>query len=103
MNTIMPTARHAAGPPGERVARIEQCLRDALGPCELLVQDQSAAHAGHPGAAGGKGHFSVRIVSDRFRGLSVLQRHRLVNQALASLWDSELHAMSISALTADEQ
>lgn len=87
----------------ERVARIEQCLRAALAPCELTVQDHSAAHAGHAGAASGKGHFSVRVVSDRFTGLSVLQRHRLVNDALASLWASDLHALSIHALTSDER
>jgi len=85
-----------------RVARIEHCLREALQPVELTVRDDSAAHAGHAGAASGKGHFRVRIVSERFAGLSVLQRHRLVNQALAPLWDSDLHAVSISAFTSDE-
>ncbi|HEX4050755.1 MAG TPA: BolA/IbaG family iron-sulfur metabolism protein [Steroidobacteraceae bacterium] len=91
-----------SSPGSGRLARIEQCLRDALQPSELQVQDHSAAHAGHAGAASGKGHFSARIVSERFTGLSVLQRHRLVNQALTALWDSDLHAMSITALTSDE-
>jgi BolA protein len=85
-----------------RVARIEQRLREALQPQQLQVQDDSAAHAGHAGAATGKGHFRVRIVSERFAGLTALQRHRLVNQALAALWDSDLHALSISALTSEE-
>jgi len=92
----------AAAAAGDRVARIEQCLRTALQPAQLQVRDDSAAHAGHAGAAGGKGHFRVRIVSERFAGLSAVQRHRLVNQALAPLWDGELHAVSISALTSDE-
>jgi BolA protein len=95
-------ARHTGSLSGERVARIEHCLREALQPSELQVHDDSAAHAGHAGAASGKGHFRVRIVSERFAGLSILQRHRLVNQALAGLWDSDLHALSISAVTADE-
>lgn len=86
----------------DRVTRIEQCLRQALQPEQLQIQDDSAAHAGHAGAAGGKGHFRVRIVSERFAGLSAVQRHRLVNQALAALWDSDLHALSISAFTLDE-
>ena len=88
-------------PPG-RVALIEQCLRQALHPEQLQIQDDSAAHAGHAGAASGKGHFRVRIVSERFAGLSTLQRHRLVNQALSPLWDSDLHAVSILAKTSDE-
>jgi BolA protein len=97
-----PAARYTGSPAAERVARIEQCLRAALQPSELQVHDDSAAHAGHAGAAGGRGHFRVRIVSERFAGLSALQRHRLVNQALAGLWDSDLHALSISALTLNE-
>lgn len=84
------------------MGRITQCLREALQPQQLYVQDDSAAHAGHAGAATGKGHFRVQIVSERFAGLNVLQRHRLVNQALAGLWDSDLHAVSIEARTPDE-
>lgn len=102
MSPTAPLPSHEAPAATDRVARIEQCLREALQPEQLQVRDDSAAHAGHAGAAGGKGHFRVRIVSERFAGLSALQRHRLVNQALATLWDSDLHALSISALTAEE-
>ena len=96
------TSSSAGAGAADRVARIEQCLQHALQPQQLQVHDDSAAHAGHAGAAGGKGHFRVRIVSERFAGLSALQRHRLVNEALAPLWDSDLHAVSISAFTLDE-
>jgi BolA protein len=98
-----PGGAPASGAQGaERLARIEQCLRAALQPQQIQVLDDSAAHAGHAGAAGGKGHFRVRIVSERFAGLSTLQRHRLVNQALSPLWDTDLHAVSIVAKTSDE-
>jgi BolA family transcriptional regulator, general stress-responsive regulator len=85
----------------ERLVRIERHLREALQPEQLQVLDDSAAHAGHTGN-GGKGHFRVRIVSECFTGLTALQRHRLVNQALAALWNSDLHAVSITALTSRE-
>ena len=84
-----------------RAHRMEHLLQQALRPTQLQIQDDSAAHAGHR-SAGGRGHFRVRIVSDRFAGLTALQRHRLVNEALAPLWDSELHAVSVTALTIDE-
>jgi BolA protein len=105
MTTVGPRSGGAApagAGAGDRLARIEQCLRQALQPEQLQVQDDSAAHAGHAGAATGKGHFRVRIVSERFAGLNALQRHRLVNQALEPLWDGDLHAVSISALTLSE-
>jgi BolA protein len=93
----------AAGRPrsSATAARIEQLLREQLAPLQLELRDDSAAHAGHR-SAGGKGHFRLRIVSTRFAGLSVLQRHRLVNEALAPLWDTELHAISVAASTPDE-
>ena len=83
------------------VVKIEQALRGALQPEQLEVIDDSAAHVGHADT-GGRGHFRVRLVSTRFAGLSPLQRHRLVNDVLAPLWQSDLHAVSITALSPDE-
>jgi BolA family transcriptional regulator, general stress-responsive regulator len=67
----------------------------------LDVLDDSAAHAGHAGAQGGAGHFRVRIVSERFRGLSMLARHRLVYAAVQSMMPAEIHALSIDASAPD--
>lgn len=85
----------------QRTVAIERLLQAAFQPQQLQVVDDSHAHAGHR-AAMGKGHFRVRVVSTRFAGLTALQRHRLVNEALAPLWQSELHAVSLAALTPDE-
>ena len=87
----------------ERVALIEQHLRRALAPEHVDIVDDSAAHAGHPGARGGGGHFNVVIVSESFAGKSRLQRHRLVYSALADLMQKDIHALSIKALTPDER
>jgi BolA protein len=87
--------------PARTVGLIEQALREQLQPERLDVLDDSAAHAGHADT-GGRGHFRVRIVSTRFAGLGAVQRHRLVNAVLAPLWESDLHAVSITALSPDE-
>jgi BolA protein len=76
---------------------VEAALRQALAPTELAVSDDSAAHAGHAGAAEGS-HFSVRIRSARFAGLSRVARHRLVYAALGTLMQSGIHALAIEAL-----
>ena len=80
-----------------RGAKIEQMLTAALAPLHLEVRDDSHKHAGHAGAAGGAGHFSVRILSEKFRGLPVLARHRLVYEALRPLIPAEVHALGIEA------
>jgi BolA family transcriptional regulator, general stress-responsive regulator len=75
---------------------IDAALAAALQPTQLEVQDDSHLHAGHAGAREGR-HFSVRVVSERFNGLSRLARHRLVYDAVASLIPRGIHAMAIDA------
>ncbi len=74
----------------------------ALEPETYTLDDDSAAHRGHAGAASGGGHFSLTIVSPKFRNLSTLARHRLVYEAMGDLMQREIHALSISALTPEE-
>ncbi len=85
-----------------RVAAIRSLLQAALAPSGLAVEDDSHHHAGHAGAAGGAGHFTVRIVSERFAGLPLLARHRLVYQSVAPLMSTEIHALAIVAQTPAE-
>lgn len=85
-----------------RVEAIRTQLRDALHPNQIEVLDDSHLHAGHAGARDGKGHFRVRIVSEEFRGLRALQRHQLVYRSLGDMMQTDIHALSITALTPDE-
>ena len=87
----------------ERVALIKQRLSAALAPESLDILDESHLHRGHAGAAGGGGHFKVRITSSRFAEQSALQRHRQVYAALADLMPQQIHALSIEAHTPEEQ
>lgn len=75
---------------------MHQRLTAALAPCEVQVQDDSHLHAGHAGAREGR-HFTVRIRSERFAGLSRLGRHRLVYDALGPLAAQGVHALAIVA------
>ncbi len=85
-----------------RLDAIRTRLTDALAPVALDVTDESHLHAGHAGAAGGAGHFRLRIVSNRFAGLNRVARHRLVYEALAPLMVGDIHALAIDARTPGE-
>ena len=85
----------------ERVEKIRQALTARLAPVELVIRDDSAAHAGHAGAREG-GHFSVVVVSEQFAGRSRMQRHQLVYAAVADLMRTDIHALSIEARTPQE-
>jgi BolA protein len=74
----------------------------AWAPERIEVVDDSAQHAGHVGARSGGGHYAVTLVSKRFEGLNPLQRHRLVYEALGELMKTDIHALSVRALTPEE-
>jgi len=85
-----------------RVERIRQALQDALAPSLLEVGDDSHLHAGHAGAASGGGHFSVKIVSERFQGQRLVMRHRLVYDAVQAMMHTDIHALAITAIAPSE-
>ena len=85
-----------------RVERMQALLTEALAPLHLQVVDDSHKHAGHAGARGGQGHFSVDIVSAAFAGKLPLARHRLVHAALGEMLQTDIHALSIRARTPEE-
>jgi BolA family transcriptional regulator, general stress-responsive regulator len=86
---------------GVTAERIEAALRVALRPSAIEVQDDSHLHAGHAGAKEGR-HFTVRVTSEAFAGLTRVARHRLVYDAARSLMAEGIHALAIQARTPAE-
>lgn len=85
----------------KRVNMIRERLEKTFLPQHLSIQDESHKHVGHA-SAGGAGHFDVDIISEAFEGKSLIQRHRLVYDALDDIMPSEIHALSIKASTPSE-
>jgi len=74
---------------------IERILTERFAPTRLDIRDDSDRHVGHAGATSGGGHFRVEIESDRFAGLTRLDQHRLVHDALAPLLGGAIHALGL--------
>ena len=74
-------------------ARLLERFPDA----SVELQDDSHLHAGHAGASGGAGHYTVRIRSSVFAGARVLARHRLVYDAVRDWMPDRIHALVIDA------
>lgn len=86
-----------------RDARMREALMIALEPQRLDVINDSEKHAGHRSSPGtGESHYTVLVVSPRFAGKSRLERHRLVNEALAGELKGGLHALAIKAYAPGE-
>lgn len=86
----------------DRLKQIREKLSAEFQPDVCELTDESALHAGHPGAASGGGHYRLRIVSERFAGHNRLARHRLVYDCLRDMMQQEIHALAITALTPEE-
>ncbi len=82
--------------------KIETKMKDLLLATEVDVIDESWKHAGHA-AAGGGGHFIVHLVSEKFEGVSLLDRNRMIFDALKEEMKQEIHALVIKAKTPGEK
>lgn len=83
-------------PPRVSADLVQATLALALSPIKLQVTDDSHLHAGHAGSLEGS-HFSVAIQASCFNGLSHVQRHRLVYDALRDVIPQGIHALAIKA------
>ena len=77
---------------------ITATLQERLDPIRLVVEDESQQHIGHAGwREGGETHFRIDVVSAAFEGKSRVERHRVINAALAGAFERGLHALAIQA------
>jgi BolA family transcriptional regulator, general stress-responsive regulator len=82
---------------------IARKLTEAFAPQSLKVEDESHRHEGHAGwRPGGQTHYRVYIVSEAFKGKTRLERHRMVNSALAGELAGGIHALAIHAAAPGE-
>ena len=78
-------------------------LTDACEPAHLDIDEQSSLHAGHVGdRAHGGGHYTVAIVAEKFDGLSLMSRHRMVYDGADELMKQEVQALSMKTYTPAE-
>ena len=82
---------------------IRRKLTEQFVPVRLELVDESDRHAGHIGARPeGETHFAVTIVSAAFAGMSRVARQRLVYAALAAELAGQVHALSLTTRTPEE-
>tara|TARA_B100000700_G_scaffold50652_1_gene53814 strand:- start:967 stop:1224 length:258 start_codon:yes stop_codon:yes gene_type:complete len=79
---------------------IKSKLHDKINIQHLEIIDESHKHANHTQSNGG--HFKVSIVSNDFKDINLIGRHKMIYSALGNLIKTKIHAISISAKTSDE-
>ena len=86
-----------------RATRLEAVLQQTFAPSLLRMTDDSARHAGHLGARPeGETHYNILLVSEAFRGMSRVERHRAVHSVLGGEFSDGLHALALTLRTPEE-
>lgn len=82
----------------ERTQRMEQKLKQALEPSTCTLEDLSYQHSSHnKDSEQGGTHYNLVIVSKKFEGLTLVERHRLVQKVIQDEFETGLHAFNITA------
>lgn len=78
--------------------QITQKIEAEMGPVFLEVVNESHMHNVPDGS---ESHFKITVASDRFDGLTLIKRHRLMNALLKDELD-QIHALALHTLTPEQ-
>ncbi|AWX16096.1 transcriptional regulator [Mergibacter septicus] len=76
-----------------------ELLTKHLNPFYLDVINESHLHASNKG---NNSHFKLIIVSEKFKGMQLIQRHRLIYQLLSEELSTFIHALALHLYTLEE-
>ena len=71
---------------------IERLIREAFPDAQVEIQD----------LAGDGDHYAAKVVSEAFRGKSMVQQHQMVYAALKGKMGGELHALALQTAVPEE-
>ena len=80
---------------------IKKRLEEKLDLIHFEIKDFTGRHLNHKLHEGGF-HIETTIVSDDFTDKTLIERHRLVYDAMGELMKHEIHALSMKTLTKEE-
>ncbi|MEL1226887.1 MAG: BolA family protein [Candidatus Neomarinimicrobiota bacterium] len=80
---------------------IKKRLEEKLDLVHFEIKDFTGRHLNHKLHEGGF-HLETTIVSDDFTDKTLIERHRVVYDAMGELMKHEIHALSMKTLTRDE-
>ena len=87
----------------KRKAHIENLILKNYEPEFFSVTDVSEQHRGHKNFREDiESHFEIIIVSEKFKNLNRIERHRMVNKSLREEFLLDLHSVIIKTYTIEE-
>ena len=81
--------------------KIKNLISEKLSIFKIEIIDDSYKHINHQKDTSG-GHFRLFIVSNNFKGLTLIKRHKLIYEILQNMIKTKIHALSMKLLDIDE-
>ena len=97
--TAIPGNMSSSSTSGPVAFAIHEKLTEQLKPSHIEIINESYMHNVPKGS---ETHFKVVVVSDKFKDVKLIGRHRLVNELLSNELKTGVHALSIVAKTPDQ-
>jgi stress-induced morphogen len=87
-----------------QINSIEANIKEKIGDCKIEIYDESSSHANHFDKISEQipSHLKIVVISEYFNNMSLLQRHRVINDIMKSYFNEGLHALKIIAKTNQE-
>lgn len=88
-----------SSPSTNRSARIHAVLLENFAPLFIDLVDESHKHQVREGS---ESHFKLTLVSNKFKGRTRIERHRMVTDFLSSERQNGLHALGLALYSPEE-
>jgi BolA family transcriptional regulator, general stress-responsive regulator len=77
---------------------IEEKLITTLAASQVDIVDNTWLHSGHSGSNGGA-HLRITVASPQFKGVSIIDQHRMVQEALKTeMQSNQIHALELKTV-----
>jgi BolA protein len=79
-------------------------ITKSINDSEIYIEDESKAHESHFNQLSHSipSHLKIKVISDSFNGMSLITRHRQINDIMKDYFDKGLHSLKIIAKTKKE-
>ena len=69
--------------------KIKNILEDKIKDSKVFIRDMN----------GNQDHFSIIVIASAFKGISMINQHKMIYSALEDMVTKEIHALQIKTLT----
>ena len=87
----------------DKIESIKKLIQDQISDSEVYIYDESSSHAGHfEHSFSIPSHLKITIISDFFKEMPLVSRHRKINEIMGDYFTQGLHALKIITKTKNE-